>query len=397
MANLEFGTPSNPEEAQHLGQLLSQCFNAPVSEWSLYSKRLGLENFRAVRTGGQVVGGLCIHHMGQWFGGKSVPMAGIASVGIAPEHRGTGAAAALMTNTLKELHTQGIPISTLYAATSVLYRKVGYDQGGNYCRLAVPISRIQLSGTASLKEVRTLPIHSVEPADHSVFHELYRQQAIANNGNLDRGRTIWEQVVDPQGAAIFAYLIGSAQHPEGYVIFTHKPGTKGYHLQIRDMVALTPAAVRRLWIFFADHRSQAEDIIWYGSTGDPLLSLLAEQTYQIVSLERWFLRVVDVPKALMLRGYPLGVTTQLHLEIQDSLLPDNNGQFILTVSEGRGEVTKGGRGEFRLDVRGLAPLFTGLLTPHQLRRIGQVEATTEALSAATQIFAGSEPWMPDFF
>jgi predicted acetyltransferase len=76
---------------------------------------------------------------------------------------------------------------------------------------------------------------------------------------------------------------------------------------------------------------------------------------------------------------------------------ENNGQFVLTVSGGRGEVTRGGKGELQLDVRALAPLYTGLFTPYQLQLTGQIVATDDALTVATQLFTGSEPWMPDKF
>ena len=85
------------------------------------------------------------------------------------------------------------------------------------------------------------------------------------------------------------------------------------------------------------------------------------------------------------------------MEVWDDLLPENNGKYVLGVSGGRGQVTKGGRGDLRLNVRGLAPLYTGLFTPYQLQLTGQLEATDNAIAVAALMFAGSEPWMPDFF
>jgi len=386
--NFEFGTVADHEQAQQLGKILCTCFNSSEDNWQHYSKVLGLENYRIIRQGNKVLGGLAIYHMGQWFGGSSLPIAGIAGVGIAPEHRGKGVAAALLSQTLKELHANGVPLSTLYASTQRLYQKVGYEQAGNACRFSIP--------THSLIAGDRLPIRSVDPTCQE-FHDIYRQRAKGTSGNLDRHQLIWQRIVQADEEVVYAYLIGSEHQPEGYVIFSQKSVSRGYNLQVRDLTILTPAAGRCLWTFFADHRSLANNVIWVGPAVEPLLSLVPEQTYQVVHLERWFLRVVDVPKALMLRGYPAGVETQLHLEVWDDLLPENNGRFILSVSEGRGEVTQGGRGELQINIRGLSPLYTGLFTPLQLQVIGQIEATALALSAATQIFAGSEPWMPDHF
>jgi len=388
-AKFEYGAIADPEEAQQLGAILQQCFNFLAANWQPYSNLLGLENYRIIRCGSKVIAGLGIYHMGQWFGGQSVPTGGIAAVGVAPEHRGTGVAAELMRQTVQELWANGVPLSTLYASTSRLYRKVGYEQAGNACRFSLP--------TLSLTPGDRLPVYALNLSEQEPFQNLYRLRAQATNGNLDRNRAIWKRILQPPGEIIHAYGIGPEAQPEGYVVFDQKPGAKGYSLQVRDLIILTPAAGRTLWTFFADHRSLASEIQWKGPVVEPLLALISEQTYQVTHLERWLLRIINVPKALALRGYPAGIETELHLQVQDDLLPENNGSFILAVSQGQGEITPGGRGELKLHVRGLAPLYTGLFTPRQLQEIGQLNATSTALSAAAQIFAGPEPWMPDHF
>ena len=390
-SQLEYGTVSNPEDARQLGVIISQCFNdQSPNGWQTYSNRIGLENFRVIRQAGQIIGGLSIYQMGQWYGAR-IPMAGIASVGVSPEHRGTGAAVELLSHTLKELYANGVPLSTLYAATQRPYRKVGYEQGGNFCTWEIPTDSIQIRSSI-------LPMQPVIPVCRKVFHDLYHQQAKVTNGHLDRNPAIWERIESlPKEEIVYAYLIGSETQPEGYIIFSQGQEDDSCLIFIRDWVVLTPAALRRFWTFLAAHRSIVKKVRWRSSTVDPLILLLPEQTAKIHRSDRWMLRVIDVSKALEKRGYPLGIETELHLEVRDNLLAENNGKFVLSVSNGRGEVKKGGKGELQLDVCGLAPLYTGLFTPHQLQLTGQLEANEIALLSATQLFAGSQPWMPDFF
>lgn len=390
----DYGLISNPEEAQRLGQILYQSFNS--NDWPYYSNIIGQENFRVIRRAGEIAGGLAILQMGQWYGAQSIPMAGIASVAVLPEHRGTGIAVELLTHTLKELYAKGIPLSTLYAATQRPYRKVGYEQAGICCHFELPSESIRLDvGKMSGQDIRRLPIQPIS-LHSDVFSDVYQQWAVKNNGNLDRNQSMWRLLVEsPNDEAIYAYLIGSELQPEGYVIF--KQRSEDGNIEIRDWVVLTPGALRRLWTFLADHRSQVNQVLWCSSAHDPLLLLLAEQSDRIKHLARWMLRIVDVPKALEMRGYPVGIEAELHLDVRDNLLFENNGRFILTVSGRRGKVTQGGTGELQLDVRGLAPLYTGLFTPYQLKFTGQLEATDAALSVATQLFTGSEPWMSDRF
>lgn len=390
MTLFEYGTLSDSESAQKLGAILQQCFNMSPEISGAYFQRVGLENFGIIRDRGQIAGGLGILEMGQWYSSKCVPMAGIAAVGIAPEYRGSGAAIELLRQTLKEISNRGIPISALYPATQRLYRKVGYEQAGSRCSWEMPTHSINLSD-------RSL---SIQPVTRSYeFHHLYQQQAKVTNGYLARNQFIWEEVIKTPANAhqTYAYLIGEQTQPNGYIIFSQTAENNSSSIYIRDWVLLTPAAVRRFWTFISDHRSQVEKVQWHHSTIDFLTLLLPEQTAKISYSKRWMLRIVDVSKALEKRGYPQGLEAELHLEVSDDLLAENNGRFVLTVANGCGEVTKGGKGELQLEISGLSPLYTGLFTPYQLQLTGQLQATETALSVATQMFAGSSPWMPDFF
>jgi predicted acetyltransferase len=388
-SRFEYGTISSLEDSQTLGMILQQCFNSSTEASEAYRARVGLENFRVIRRSGKIVGGLALLQMGQWFGSQCVPMAGIASVGVAPEHRGSGTALTLMQHTLQELAAQEVALSVLYPATQYFYRQVGYEQGGVRYNWEISTDDIHLKD----RPLPIIPIHD-DPLRHEVFANLYQQQAKANNGCLARNIAIWKGIFEPP---FYAYLIGEEAHPEGYLIFNQLQENNRILIQIRDWALLTPAAIQRFWSFLGDHRSIVAKVRWHHSTFDALTFLLDERTAKIKNVGHWLLRIIDVQKALEKRGYPRGVETELHLEVQDDLLTQNNGRFILKVSEEKGEIYPGGSGELRLPIRSLSPLYTGLFTPGQLQRTGQLQATEKALSAATQLFSGNLPWMPDFF
>jgi predicted acetyltransferase len=387
---LEYSQVASVEDGERFASITSQCFTTSRIKSQIYSNLIGKENLRVIRQGEQVLGGLAMIPMGQWFGNERVPMTGIAAVGIAPEYRGTGAALAMMQNAVKELHTQGVPISVLYPAVQHLYRKAGYEQGGNYCIWEIPTGSIQL-------RQQPLPFIPVDCTPH-LLHDLYQKQARLNNGNLDRNQFIWQSMTPTdEQETIYAYLIGTADKPQGYIIFKQEREQHSTNLKVIDWAVLTTAAAQSLWSFLAHHRSLIDSVRWKSSVLDSLTLLLPEQTAKLKTCDRWMLRIVNVTLALEKRGYPVGVQAQLHLEVRDDLLAANNGKFILCVANGRGEVTSGGRGELKLDIRGLAPLYTGLFTPHQLQLAGKLEGEESAFREATQIFAGASPWMGNFF
>ncbi len=389
MTNFKFGPFFDSQEAECLGDIICQCFLAPDKLWPLYRDRLGFENFRVLKQNGKVVGGLTLYQMGQWFGGESLQMAGVAAVGVSPEVRGSGAGFELISQTLKELYSQNIPLSTLYPATQRLYRKAGYEQAGSRCLWEMPVDSIRLHD-------RSLPVASVKKLEGQVFQDIYNKSAKENEGNLDRNKAIWENVFDHNEDEVFGYLVGG-ENPEGYIIFSQKAVNSQNLMEIWDWAATTSAARHRLLTFISDHRSQIQKVIWRGSLIDPFLLLLPEQTAKVQQLEVWFLRIVDVVSALEKRGYPDGLEAELHLAINDDILPDNNGNFVLSVFGKKGQVSKGGKGDLKLQISALAPLYTGFYTPYQLQQAGHLEASNQSLSIASQMFAGSPAWMPDFF
>lgn len=399
MPQYSYGVPDSPDELERLGQVLVQSFGfakpgrSPSETWQDYRELVGPENFRCLRIDSRVVAGLGVYRVGQWFGGRSVPMYGVAAVGVAPEVRGMGVATRLMGELMVELHAAGVPLSTLYASTGTLYHKSDFEWAGTSCRFELPVARI---GTFS----RELPLERVEPSDpiHPGVRASFERWVRGCSGPLDRDDIMWKRLTRSLGSPVYAYIAGSITAPEGHVIFTQsvRPG-EGYDLCVRDLVATTPSAAHRLWALFSDHRSLGRSLRWTGPCTDPMLALALESKVRVVDMEYWMTRLVDVPGALSQRGYPEGVEDTLHLDVTDPLLAANHDRFVLRVGGGRGEVTRGGTGDLAISVRALAPLFTGLYSARQLAGLGWLQGAEGALAAAERIFAGPEPWMAVHF
>ena len=386
----EYSTVTSSEDVQKFGSILAQCFLASPDEEQAWVKRMGVENIRVIREQKEIVGGLVTIPMGQWRNGGTVPMTGIAGVGIAPESRGSGAALSLMQQAIKELYVNDVPTSVLYPATQRLYRNVGYEQGGSFCSWEIPAQSIQI------KE-QPLPVKSVS-LDSEIYYELYTKQARNINGYLNRNQTIWNRIIQPSDKEVFyGYVIGSIEKPEGYIIISQYSRDNENILSVVDWVTLTNAATKTFWSFLSNHRSQIDKIRWRSSAIDNLMFILPEQTAKNRFIQRWMLRIINVEKALSSRGYSPGIETELQLEITDDLIAENNGKYVLSIAKGCGKIIKGGKGELKLDIRGLASLFTGLFSPQQLQVAGKIDGTEQAISTATQIFAGTSPWMMDFF
>ncbi|MDJ0601111.1 MAG: GNAT family N-acetyltransferase [Crocosphaera sp.] len=379
------------QEAKKLAIILGQCFAGfQEDQWEKYYENIGFNNFRILCQDETVIGGLRIYYMGQYFGGKSIPMAGIAAVGISPEYRGKKAATTLMKAVLKELYEDDIPLSTLYPAIQKLYRGVGYDQGGVHCQWEVPLTHLSVNN-------RVLPIEKIEDPQPNDFEELYQQQAQQNNGYLDRSLSIWKSILNADKGTIYAYLIGEEDNRQGYLIYEQVVINYEVYLKVKDWVALNHLAIERLWTFIADHRSQVSKCQWKGPFYDHKMLLLPEQSGHIISHDIWFTRIINAVKALEMRPYPNQMETELQFSLEDTLITDNSSNFKLQISKGKGNVIRGGNAEIKLNIQSLASLYTGFSTAKQLYYCGKLEASELNLDILQQVFALPMPSLPDFF
>ena len=390
--SFEYGLPEGENELDALDEILGQSFGHPEEIGDRFPK-VGMDNLRVLRDGKRVAGGLWLIPMGHWFGGKSVPMTGVAAVGVDPGQRGRGVGLALMNRTIEELHETGVPISALYPATQTLYRHAGYEQaGGNFlCSMAPGDIRIRDHS------------HSLRRAtekDKPGVRNAYNRYAVRMDGHLDRGTYIWDRVFEHRGKPTTGYVVEKDGQIEGFVYYLHKNrNLGGYDLQITDLVATTADAGRSLLSFLADARSMSPRIQWSGGPASPIHTLLPELSYSMEMKLRlfWMIRIVDVTKALEARGYSEHIRAKLEFEIQDELLPGNHGRFVLEVEGGQGRVSRGGNGNLRMPIRGLSSLYSGFLTPPNLAAAGLMIGDSDALDAAGGVFTGATPSMSDMF
>jgi predicted acetyltransferase len=391
MTDLEYAHLSESEAAA-FGDILARSFPVREGFWERNYGFFGPEPHRVVRRDGRVVGGLLILDLGQWLGGRLVPMAGIADVAVAPAERGTGAATALLAGTLRELRDRGVPISVLWPSTQKVYRRVGYEQAGSTVGFRIPAEAIGIVD-------RSLPAREVDLRDWAELVPIRRRFAENTHGCSERSELLWRERVEVRdpGPGAYAVVVGPESRPEGYAHLMRVREKDGNRLIVKEHVALTGAARRRIWTYVADCRSMIRSVDFGGSARGPDLLLFPEQAWAATQVMRWMMRIVDVPAALAARGYPAHAEAEVHLGIEDDVLPENAGRFVLRVAGGRGEVEPGGDGALRLHVRDLAPLYSGLYRAAELRELCRLEGNEAAVAAADRAFASPEPWLAERF
>jgi predicted acetyltransferase len=393
MSQPEFGPADAQRDKAPLIRMLSLAFASPMEGVEQWIATADFNNFRVLRERGMPAACALRVPMGQFFGGRAIPMVGIAGVAVAPEFRGRGLATRVMQETLREVRAEGVPISTLYPATLPLYRRVGYEQAGYWMEYRLPIARIDVQHSS-------LPVRPMEPEDLGDIKRCYSEVSRGIDGYLDRGEYVWGRILNPRQGPATGFVIDCADSVGvcGYVfIRQERLATMRHDVHVTDICAATPTAGARLLNFLSEFASVGNDAVFYGGPLHPLTPLLGEQKYTMSFKEYWMLRVVDVRRALTTRAYLPNVRADLHLDIGDDLFPENAGRYLVHIREGHAAVERGGTGSLRLNIRAFASLYSGFASPHSLKLLGHIEGDDISLAAAGAAFAGPPPSMPDMF
>jgi predicted acetyltransferase len=395
-------TPDDDMDAQvDLGQRAFGLMDAARrADWlHIANLRVSQGAFIGAFIAGQPAGAAAFHDMRQWWHGRGMPMAGVASVKVAPEHRGRGIGRRLMTALLELIAARGYPVSALYPATMPLYRSLGWELAGGRYRATIPARSLRSlmapDAAIGVAHGSGAEVRRAGPGDAAAVIAVIGR---AHEAARDCGPLTW----DPSATArwlsddeTYAYL-----SDDGFVEYRWDGGNDD--IFIERIHGASADAVRALWSVIASHASVAETVRVRIGPDDPLWWLTHERDAWITSRSMWMLRVVDAPAAIAARGFPAAVSLSVPLVISDHARPANSGRWQLTVGDGKGILVPNGSGilpgasDLTLGARGLAALYAG--TPVTTLRLaglasGGAADTDAALDAA---FAATTFMLDDF-
>lgn len=347
---------------------------------------------------GRVVGHIGAWELGQWFGGRRVPVAGVSAVVVAPEVRGQRVGSTLLRAGMEAALERGEPVATLFPLTRAIYRSHGFELAGEH-----PYATVTTAALAGLpapsNEVRVLPGSA---DDLEEMAALDRALAPAEPGGLDRPTAFAARNLRP-GEHDRVVLARRGDELTGYVVYGHEAAEPGrdrfFRLEVRELVGRDADTLLALHRILGSHVSGAETVALPVAPQEPLELWLPEQAWRRPRTAwRWMSRLLGPSAAVAARGWPDHAEVACELDLVDPVWPDRGGAWTLEVSGGEGSLTRGGGGRVRVDVGALASWFTGYQSATRLARYGRLHggdaATLTALDAAT---VGPVPWVRAFF
>ena len=334
--------------------------------------------------GDLLVGRATIASFRQWWGGRVVPMAGIAGVVVSPEYRGRGVGSALMDGAIQRGRELGYPLSALYPATVPVYRSRGWEISGAQYRYTVE-SRL-------LRDLRGGPVdvRQATSADAGRLVDLMHEHHASSRVCGVRDRSEDEVREDLGDDSVFAYLADG-----GYVVY----GWEGADLVVYEHLASDADTARALWSVVGSGSSIARQVHAYLLPDDPIHLLIGEAVSSQVQRNAWMLRCLDARTAIAGRGYPLGVTADVAVTLTDAQVHANELTARLSVAGGRGElvVTAADPRAVRLNANGLAALYAGAPVATLVAAGLASGGDPEAHGLLDAAFAGRPATLLDYF
>ncbi len=325
-----------------------------------------------------------------WFGGRTLPTAGIASVTVRAEHRGRAVLGPLMAEVLTEAMARGAVLSTLLPSAPRIYRRFGFESITTIGHVLVPSAALHAAAPTDLV------VRRATAADAETIRRTYDTWAARRNGPLTR-RGVSFPTTDEDlvgGFTGVSLAVGTAGEVRGYLSWTRGSGGDVEHaFDVADLIALDGDAYRALLRTAGSFASMVPQVRLRTTGSDPVRSFLPGLDWAGVAEDLYMLAVLDVPGAMTGSACTPALTTRLSFALAGGVLPELDGGYVMEADAGRLTCDRAPVTDSRtLDPRGLALLYAGSAPCGVLRSLGLLRGGDPADDLTWDaLFAGRPP------
>ncbi|QNE75501.1 GNAT family N-acetyltransferase [Streptomyces finlayi] len=345
----------------------------------------------AIRGGRVVAGGLGLL-VDQFFGGAPVPSACLGDGCVAPEERGDHLATGMTAARLHPLIERGAVISAVVTSSTGYARRLGWEAPADVLAWTVATDDLKRSFTSEDFEVEHGPTNEGETL----------QQQLARQWNSPVHRPAWWTRWKQDKSNLATYRFARPGHTTAglLTLATKRHERHGMCLVVHDFWAASQPTAAAMLAFLGRHNTRARTIEFRRGALPPypaLLHGLRHHRTTAAAWHPWMLRILDIPEAIRLRGWPADLSTALSIEIENETGDWN--RWTLQVKNGAAELAPTHvEGQVSLTRRQLAAWYAGGYRSTTSARMAGVHAISEK-SLATLVRATTEfePWLPDHF
>ena len=288
--------------------------------------------------------------------GHDIKTGGIGGVGSAPHVRNRGHIRKLFDTAFDYMKQNGQVFSYLYPFSHPYYRRFDYE----LCRTAInaefPISALSDFTKFSLMEAYE-PSHPVQP-----YIDIYTDFIRDRNLAIVRSEDDWKEFLDrdPYLKNEHTYLhYDENGNADAYVLYAMTDSGGYFDVQIKELVWLTPLALRRTLGFLHGLSAEAQNIKWSLPTDIDIQSLLPEPYDINFSMKHGGMAcLVDIKAMLKTLTPPHGNgSVVINITSQSYKISWDNGKLTVENTTESPDLTT--------SAKTLVQLITGYITPEK--------------------------------
>ncbi len=390
--------PAKDEDTERLLEIHASVFPDPrraeERRRNFHHNTLGsLADLHVVEHEGRLLAHAFLFPLEVWVGGRPVPAAGIASVGVAPEARGRRIASRLLSHLHDVSHARGDGLVLLYPFRQGFYLKHGYAP-------VTPSRRLTFSPRALPKAWGLPPsdlvLRTIEGGDREAIERAYLRAAARTTGWISRPPRLWDArllderrrwFIATRGAAVTGFVSWSLAQAAAHGAIS---------LTVLDLVADDDETRRALLGLIGAQRDQVHEVELDVDQDDPVDRALVdadEHLFGSAAVEHGLgviaggplVRVQEPARALAMRGYPSDGAIDIEVEGDCLRVEIHTGQAHVSPSRAASALV--------MDRPTLAAIAFGALSPSDAARLGWLRAPDPGtLRSADALFA-----LPPYF
>jgi predicted acetyltransferase len=330
---------------------------------------------------GALLGGMRYFDFRMSYHGVMLPVGGVGLVAVDLMHKKEHVARDMISAFLQHYRDSGALFASLYAFRPDFYRKMGFGYG----------SRLNAYNllTSSFPAGTKTHLRHLTRADQASILACHNRYVECTHGLFARGEALMGRILDSTERRVVGYIHGD--EVQGYLIYQFKRGGRSFidnSLEIVELVAEHPAALRELLAFVNSQADQVQRVLWNthddqvhhlvfdprNGTDNLLEPTTHETNAQGVGV---FYRLLDTAgffRAVVHHSFG-GEDLTLAIDVRDSFLPANAGTVVVRFAEGRPVVDADAQPDVRIamSVEHLSPLVMGSADFRSLLAYGLAE------------------------
>ncbi|HEX2705335.1 MAG TPA: GNAT family N-acetyltransferase, partial [Candidatus Lustribacter sp.] len=232
----------------------------------------------AVLDGERIVAHARTRPFRQMWGGRLVPMGGVAGVVVDPEYRGRGVASAMVLAAAQQARGHGDVLSALYPTTLPPYRRAGWEVAGTQTRVTVHGDALRRVRGGDVRVRRGTP---EDAAAIVALLEARRAGERACGDLVPTAAALAKEIAEDDDAITYV----TADGYDGYVVYRWAED----ELTVYSFEARTPESARALWALVGSGASVTRRVHIYVRETDVLPYVLDEEAVHDAVVKRWML------------------------------------------------------------------------------------------------------------